>query len=70
MDRFSPEMARLIASGEVELEFEEVESTVEDLSLLLPAGYTSLAHLQDTLASKLIWTPEDEPQHPLSLILP
>ncbi|KAM3099555.1 hypothetical protein ACKFKG_03190 [Phormidesmis sp. 146-35] len=50
------EVAFLIASGEVEVEYEPVENVIETVDLILPAGFSSLAEFED----KVIWTPDSE----------
>jgi hypothetical protein len=50
------EVAFLIASGDVEIEYEPEENVIETVDLILPPGFSSLAEFED----KVIWTPDSE----------
>lgn len=57
IEGFTPqEVAFLIATGEIEVEYEPVENVIESVDLVLPTGFSSLAEFED----KVIWTPDSE----------
>ncbi|PSB18436.1 hypothetical protein C7B65_15185 [Phormidesmis priestleyi ULC007] len=53
------EVAAMIATGEIEIEYEETETVIDTVGLILPPQFSSLAHLEDFEAN-LIWTPDRE----------
>jgi hypothetical protein len=60
IEGFTPqEVALMIASGEIEIEYEQTETVIDTVGLILPPGFSSLAHLED-FEENLIWTPQSE----------
>lgn len=60
------EVAFLIATGDIVIEYEPIENVIETVDLILPAGFSSRAEFED----KVVWTLEDEQRDQPILILP